>query len=60
MGWNLHQINVKNDFLNGVIEEEVYIEKPQGLEAHNRVLHLPVEEIIVCTKASNKSAVYMN
>jgi hypothetical protein len=28
MGWRIHQMDVKTPFLNGVIEEEVYIEKP--------------------------------
>ena len=26
--WNLHQMDVKTTFLNNVIEEEVYIDKP--------------------------------
>jgi hypothetical protein len=30
MGWKIHQMDVKTPFLNGVVEEEVYIEKPQG------------------------------
>jgi hypothetical protein len=30
MGWILHQLYVNTTFLNGVIEEKVYIEKPQG------------------------------
>jgi hypothetical protein len=28
MGWRIHQMDVKTSFLNGVIEEEVYIEHP--------------------------------
>jgi len=27
MGWKIHQMDVKTTFLNGVIEEEVYIEQ---------------------------------
>ena len=30
MEWKLHQMEVKTTFLNGLIEEEVYIEQPQG------------------------------
>jgi hypothetical protein len=40
MGWNLHQMGVKTTFLNGAIEEEVYIEKPQGFEVHSRDTHV--------------------
>jgi hypothetical protein len=36
MGWKIHQMDVKTTFLNGVIEEEVYKEKPQGFEVHGR------------------------
>jgi hypothetical protein len=36
MGWNLHQMDVKKSFLNGAIEEEVYIEQPQEFEVHSR------------------------
>jgi hypothetical protein len=28
MGWRIHQMDVKTTFLNGINEEEVYIEKP--------------------------------
>ena len=28
MGWKIHQMDVKTTFLNGIIEEEVYIEHP--------------------------------
>jgi hypothetical protein len=29
MGWRIHQKDVKTAFLNGIIEEEVYIEQPK-------------------------------
>jgi hypothetical protein len=32
MGWKIHQMDVKTTFINGIIEEEVYIEQPQGSE----------------------------
>ena len=40
MGWRIHQMDVKTTFLNGVIEEEVYIEKPQGFEVHGNKYHV--------------------
>jgi hypothetical protein len=40
MKWNLHQMEVKTAFLNGVIEEEVYIEKPQWFEVEDRKSHV--------------------
>jgi len=32
MGWKIHQMDVNTTFLNGLIEEEVYIEQPKGFE----------------------------
>ena len=36
MGWNIHQMEVKTAFLNGTIDEEVYIEKPLLFEVKDR------------------------
>ena len=45
MGWNIHQMDVKTTFLNGTIDEEVYIEQPLGFEVNNRETQcLQVEE----------------
>jgi hypothetical protein len=40
MKWKLHQMDVKTAFLNDVIKEEVYIEKPQGFEVEDRKSHV--------------------
>jgi hypothetical protein len=40
MRWRIHKMDVKTKFLNGIIEEEVYIEKPQGFKVHGRESHV--------------------
>jgi hypothetical protein len=40
MKWKLHQMDVKTTFLNGVIEEEVYIEQTQEFEVEDKYTHV--------------------
>lgn len=40
MGWNIHQMDVNTTFLNGTIDEEVYIEQPQGFKVHDKETHV--------------------
>ena len=40
MGWRVHQMDVKTAFLNGVIEEKVYIERPEEFDVDNRETHV--------------------
>jgi hypothetical protein len=40
MKWKLHQMDIKTAFPNGVIEEEVYIEKPHGFEVEDKKSHV--------------------
>ena len=35
MKWDLHQMDVNTTFLNGVIEEYVYIKQPQGFQVED-------------------------
>src|SRR5713101_513602 len=38
--WKLHQMDVKTTFLNGKIDEEVYIEQPEGFVNHGKKTHV--------------------
>ena len=40
MKWKIHQMDVKASLLNGVVEEEAYVEKPLGFETHDRETHV--------------------
>ena len=40
MKWKIHQMDFKTSFLNGVVEEEVYVEQPLGFETRDMETHV--------------------
>ena len=40
MNFKLYQMDVKSVFLNGLIQEEVYVEQPPGFEISNKPNHV--------------------
>ena len=40
MGWILHMMDVRIVLLNRVIEEEAYVEQPQGFEVYQKETHV--------------------
>jgi hypothetical protein len=40
LGWKLHQMSLKTTFLNGKIEQEVFVEQPDGFVLRNKDTHV--------------------
>jgi hypothetical protein len=57
MKWKVHRMDVKTTFLNSVIEEELYVEQPQGFETHDSQTRVQIEESLVWIKASTQGMV---
>jgi len=40
LDWELHQLDIKNTFLNGDVEKEIYMKAPPGFEENGKVCRL--------------------
>ena len=40
LGWKLHQMDVKTTFINGEVEEKLYIQQYEGFVVHGKESHV--------------------
>ena len=53
-GFKVYQMDVKSTFLNGILDEDVYIEQPKGfVDLDKRNVGLQVTQSIVWSKTSS-------
>jgi hypothetical protein len=55
--WEIYQIEVKSTFLNGFLEEKVYIVQPIGYEVKGLEDNFKVEQSLLWIEVSPKSLV---
>ena len=56
--WKVFQLDVKSPFLNGILEEDIYVEQPSGFVKHGDVDKVyQLKEDFVWPKASTKRLV---
>jgi len=60
MGCKIHEMDVRTAFLNGVVEEEIYIEQPEGFETYDREPHVLTQESIVWSQTGVPSMAHLD
>jgi len=56
--WPLHQLDIKNFFINGILDEKVYMKQARGFLAQERVCeNLHVEKVTLQSETISKSLV---
>ena len=57
-GFKVYQMDVKSTFLNGILEEEVYIEQPKGFaDKNNKDMVCRLHKALIWIETSTKSMV---
>jgi hypothetical protein len=57
--FKVYQMDVKSSFLNGNLEEEVYIEQPEGFQLSENKDHVcRTKKVTLWTKSSSQSLVF--
>ena len=55
-GWDVHHMDVKSGFLNGELEEDVYVQQPAGFTAKGKEhLVLRLDKALYCLKKAPRA-----